>query len=184
VLLGEGSAYLVLEELSHALNRGARIYAEILGHGRSCEAYHPVAPHPDGIGYFRAIQKAMRQAQIDADQVDYINAHGTATEANDVIETKAIKRFFESHAYRLAISSTKPVTGHLLGAAGALEAVITVLALQRGELPPSMFCDPPDPQCAVRLVRQPGTSAPGLQAAISSSFAFGGTNVVLAFRRV
>ncbi|HYR57771.1 MAG TPA: beta-ketoacyl-[acyl-carrier-protein] synthase family protein, partial [Chthoniobacteraceae bacterium] len=124
VLLGEGAAYLVLEELSHALDRGARIYAEVLSHGRSCEAYHPVAPHPDGIGYFRAIQKAFRNAGIDADAVDYINAHGTATDANDVIETKAIKRFFGPHAYRLAISSTKPVTGHLLGAAGALETVI------------------------------------------------------------
>ncbi|MEI9895671.1 MAG: beta-ketoacyl-[acyl-carrier-protein] synthase family protein [Chthoniobacter sp.] len=124
ILLGEGSAYLVLEELSYALSRGARIYAEILGHGRSCEAYHPVAPHPDGLGYFRAIQKAVRQAQIDVEQVDYINAHGTATEANDIVETKAIKRFFGSQAYRLAVSSTKPITGHLLGAAGALETIV------------------------------------------------------------
>ena len=182
VLLGEGSAYLVMEELSHALNRGARIYAEILGHGRSCEAYHPVAPHPDGIGYFRAIQKAMRQAQIDADSVDYINAHGTATEANDVIETKAIKRFFESHAHRLAISSTKPVTGHLLGAAGALETVICALAVHRQEIPLTLNHTEAAPDCDLDYV--PGRSRPyPIRVAMNLSSGFGGKNSCLILRQ-
>ena len=118
ILLGEGAAYVVMEELSYALSRGARIYAEIIGHGRSCEAYHPVAPHPDGIGPHRAMQKALRRARIELTEVDYINAHGTATAANDMVETKAIKRLFGAHAYRLGISSTKPVTGHAAGRRG------------------------------------------------------------------
>ena len=182
VLLGEGSAYLVLEELSHALNRGARIYAEILGQGRSCEAYHPVAPHPDGVGYFRAIQKGMRQAKIDADQVDYINAHGTATEANDVIETKAIKRYFESHARRLAVSSTKPITGHLLGAAGALETVICALAVHRQEIPMTLNHEEAAPDCDLDYVR--GRSRPyPIRVAMNLSSGFGGKNSCLLLRR-
>src|SRR5690606_17355845 len=109
-VLGEGAGYVVLEELTHALGRGAKIYAELVAHGRSCEAYHPLAPHPDGIGYFRAMEKALKQAGIAREEVDYINAHGTATEANDVVETRAIKRFFGEHCRRLSVSSTKPVT--------------------------------------------------------------------------
>ncbi|MGB8170497.1 MAG: beta-ketoacyl-[acyl-carrier-protein] synthase family protein [Chthoniobacteraceae bacterium] len=182
VLLGEGSAYLVLEELSHALNRGARIYAEILGQGRSCEAYHPVAPHPDGLGYFRAMQKGMRQARIDAEQVDYINAHGTATEANDVIETKAIKRFFGPHAHRLAVSSTKPVTGHLLGAAGALETVICALAIHRQEIPLTLNHQDAAPDCDLDYVR--GQSRPyPIRVAMNLSSGFGGKNSCLLLRR-
>ncbi len=152
ILLGEGAAYLVLEELSYALSRGARIYAEILGHGRSCEAYHPVAPHPDGPGYYRAIQKAIREAQIDPEDVDYINAHGTATEANDIVETKAIKRFFGPHAYRLAVSSTKPITGHLLGAAGALETVVCALAVHHQEIPMTLNHAEPGEGCDLDYV--------------------------------
>lgn len=182
VLLGEGSAYLVLEELSYALNRGARIYAEILGHGRSCEAYHPVAPHPDGLGYSRAIQKALRQAKIDLEEVDYINAHGTATEANDVVETKAIKRIFGPHAQRLAVSSTKPVTGHLLGAAGALETVVCALALHRQEIPLTLNHQTPGPGCDLDYVV--GKSRPyPIRVALNLSSGFGGKNSCLILRR-
>src|SRR5687768_141120 len=122
-LLGEGAGFVVMEELGHALSRGAKIYAEVLGHGRACEAYHPVAPHPDGIGVHSAMSKALRHAGIHTIEVDYINAHGTATEANDIVETKAIKDLFGPHAYRIAVSSTKPVTGHLMAAAGAVETI-------------------------------------------------------------
>jgi 3-oxoacyl-[acyl-carrier-protein] synthase II len=182
ILLGEGSAYLVLEELSYALSRGARIYAEILGHGRSCEAYHPVAPHPDGVGYFRAMQKAIRQAQIDPEEVDYINAHGTATEANDIVETKAIKRYFGAHAYQLAVSSTKPVTGHLLGAAGALETVVCALSLYHQEIPLTLNHDEPGPECDLDYVR--GRSRPyPVRVALNLSSGFGGKNSCLVLRR-
>jgi 3-oxoacyl-[acyl-carrier-protein] synthase II len=182
ILLGEGAAYLVLEELSYALSRGARIYAEILGHGRSCEAYHPVAPHPDGIGYFRAVEKAIRHAGINPDEVDYINAHGTATEANDIVETKAIKRFFGSHAYRLAVSSTKPITGHLLGAAGALETVVCALALQHQEIPLTLNHQEPGLECDLDYVA--GRSRPyPIRVALNLSSGFGGKNSCLVLRR-
>lgn len=182
VLLGEGSAYLVLEELSFALSRGARIYAEILGHGRSCEAYHPVAPHPDGIGYFRAMQKAFRQAGISPDDVDYINAHGTATEANDLVETKAIKRFFGPAAYRLAVSSTKPVTGHLLGAAGALETVVCALAIHHQEIPFTLNHHEPATECDLDYVRNQSRPYP-IRVAANLSSGFGGKNSCLILKR-
>jgi len=182
VLLGEGAAFLVLEELTHALDRGARIYAEILGQGRSCEAYHPVAPHPEGIGYHRAMQKAFRAAGISPEDVDYINAHGTATEANDAIETKAIKRFFGSHAHRLAVSSTKPVTGHLLGAAGALETVVCALALWHQEIPLTLNHNDGGPDCDLDYVR--GQSRPyPIRVAVNLSSGFGGKNSCLILRR-
>ena len=182
ILLGEGAAYLVLEELSYALSRGARIYAEILGHGRSCEAYHPVAPHPEGLGYFRAIQKAIRNAQVDPGDVDYINAHGTATDANDIVETRAIKRFFGSHAHKLAVSSTKPVTGHLLGAAGALETVVCALALYHQEIPLTLNHEEPGEGCDLDYVR--GRSRPyPIRVALNLSSGFGGKNACLALRR-
>ena len=178
VLLGEGSAYLVLEELTCALSRGARIYAEILGHGRSCEAYHPVAPHPDGIGLFRAMQKALRDARISSETVDYINAHGTATDANDRVETLAIKRLFGAHARRLAVSSTKPVTGHLLGASGALETVVCALALHHQEIPMTQNHHDPDPECDLDFV--PGKSRPyPIRVAMNLSSGFGGKNSCL-----
>ena len=178
VLLGEGSAYLVLEEMSYALSRGARIYAEILGHGRSCEAYHPVAPHPDGIGLFRAMQKALRDAQIGSDTVDYINAHGTATDANDRVETLAIKRLFGTHAHHLAVSSTKPVTGHLLGASGAMETVVCALALHHQEIPMTLNHHEPDPVCDLDYV--PGKSRPyPIRIAMNLSSGFGGKNSCL-----
>jgi 3-oxoacyl-[acyl-carrier-protein] synthase II len=182
MLLGEGAAYLVLEELSYALSRGARIYAEILGHGRSCEAYHPVAPHPEGIGYHRAMQKALRDARISPDSVDYINAHGTATDANDVVETKAIKRVFGAHASRVAISSTKPVTGHLLGATGALETVVCALAVYHQEIPLTLNLHEPDPECDLDYV--PDRSRPyPIRAAMNLSSGFGGKNSCLILSR-
>lgn len=182
VLLGEGSAYLVLEELSHALSRNARIYAEIIGHGRSCEAYHPVAPHPDGLGYFRAMQKAFRNAEIDPEEVDYINAHGTATEANDIVETKAVRRFFGAHAYRLAMSSTKPVTGHLLGAAGALETIICALSLHHQEIPLTLNHKEGDADCDLDYVR--GRSRPyPIRIAVNLSSGFGGKNSCMILSR-
>ena len=182
ILLGEGAAYLVLEELSYALSRGARIYAEILGHGRSCEAYHPVAPHPDGIGLYRAMQKALRQSRIDPEAVDYINAHGTATEANDLVETKAIKRIFGPHAYRLAVSSTKPITGHLLGASGAMETVVCALAIHHREIPMTLNHHDPDPLCDLDYV--PDRSRPyPVRVAMNLSSGFGGKNSALIIRQ-
>ena len=137
-VMGEGGAYLVLEELGHALSRGARIYAEVLAQGRSCEAYHPMAPEPNGKGPARAMEKASRTAGIAPSAVDYINVHGTANPANDIAETRAIKSFFGAHARQLSVSSTKPITGHLLAAAGALESVICALALQNQVIPPTL----------------------------------------------
>jgi 3-oxoacyl-[acyl-carrier-protein] synthase II len=182
ILLGEGAGFLVLEELSYALGRGARIYAEILGHGRSCEAYHPVAPHPDGIGLFRAMQKAVRQSGIAPEQVDYINAHGTATEANDIVETKAIKRFFGAHAYRLAVSSTKPVTGHTLGAAGALETIICALAIKHQEIPLTLNHREPAEECDLDCVPERSRPYP-LRMVMNLSSGFGGKNSCLIMRQ-
>jgi 3-oxoacyl-[acyl-carrier-protein] synthase II len=182
ILLGEGAAYLVLEELSYALSRGARIYAEILGHGRSCEAYHPVAPHPDGIGLHRAMQKAVREAQIDISEIDYINAHGTATDANDVVETKAIKRIFGPHAHRVGVSSTKPVTGHLMGAAGALETIVCALAVHHQEMPLTLNHRERAEECDLDYI--PGQSRPyPVRAAMNLSSGFGGKNSCLILRR-
>ena len=182
ILLGEGAAYIVMEELSHALGRGARIYAEVLGHGRSCEAYHPVAPHPEGIGLSAAMRKALRQSRISADQVDYINAHGTATDANDLVETKAIKRIFGSHAQRLAVSSTKPVTGHLMGAAGALETVVCALALYHQEIPLTLNHHDPAEGCDLDYTA--GKSRPyPIRAAMNLSSGFGGKNSSLILQR-
>ena len=146
-ILGEGSAFVVLEELTHALSRGARIYAEVSGHGRACEAFHPIAPEPTGKGVFDAMNSAMRRAKISLDEVDYINAHGTATELNDLVETRAIKRLFGPHARRLGISSTKPITGHLMAAAGAIETVITALSIYHQIIPPTINLRVPDPEC-------------------------------------
>ena len=176
LLLGEGAAFLVMEELAHALGRGAKIYAEVLGHGRSCEAYHPVAPHPEGLGYYRAMQKGLRNAGVSAGEIDYINAHGTATEANDRVEALAIQRFFKGR--RVAVSSTKPVTGHLMGAAGALETVVTALALHHQMIPLTLNFSEPAPGCDLDFV--PGQSRPyPIRNAINLSSGFGGKNSCL-----
>ena len=181
-VLGEGSAFLVLEELSHALSRGARIYAEIAGHGRACEAYHSVAPHPDGIGVSRAMEKALRDAGVAPSAVNYINAHGTATPANDTAEIKGIRNYFGAHARRLAVSSTKGITGHLLAAAGALETVVAALAIHHQVMPKTTNLVVPDPECDLDLLV--GQSRPyPIEVALNISSGFGGKNSCLALKR-
>jgi 3-oxoacyl-[acyl-carrier-protein] synthase II len=181
-VLGEGAAFLVLEELSHALSRGAHIYAEIGGHGRACEAYHSVAPHPDGIGMAKAMDKALRDAGLDRSEVNYINAHGTATSANDTVEIKAIKTLFAEHACRLAVSSTKGITGHLLAAAGAMESAVTALAIHHQVIPKTTNLTLPDSECDLDLV--PFESRPyPIDVALNLSSGFGGKNSCLVMRR-
>ena len=178
----EGSAILVLETLEGALARGARIYAEVLGFGSSSDAYHLTAPPPDAGGAVRAMTWALRNARIDPDDVDYINAHGTGTPHNDAGETLAIKRVFGEHAYRIPVSSTKSMTGHALGAAGALEAVATVGAIVNQAAPPTINLDVPDPACDLNYV--PHEACPvAIDVALSNSFGFGGQNAVLVFAK-
>lgn len=181
-VMGEGSAILVLEELDLALERGARIYAEVIGFGASGDAFHMAAPAPDGEGAARCMANALLDAGIAPNEVDYINAHGTSTDLNDKYETQAIKGIFSDHAYRLAISSTKSMTGHLLGAAGGVEGAYTVLALHRQILPPTINYEHPDPDCDLDYVpNQPRPAA--IRVALSNSFGFGGTNGSLLFKQ-
>jgi 3-oxoacyl-[acyl-carrier-protein] synthase II len=172
-VLGEGAAFLVLEELTHALQRGARIYAEVLGHGRSCEGYHATDPHPEGLGYRRALEKALRQARIHPSEVDYINAHGSATTLNDPVETRAVKTVFRDHAKRLAISATKPVTGHSMGASGAIETVICALAIANGEIPPTINLSEPAEGCDLDYVPGQARAYP-VRVAVNLNAGFGG----------
>jgi 3-oxoacyl-[acyl-carrier-protein] synthase II len=181
-VMGEGAGFLVLESLAHARGRGARIYAELAGYGRSADAYHMVEPHPEGTGAVLSMERALEDAGIRPEEVDYINAHGTSTPLGDVAETLAIKRLFGEHAYRLAVSSTKSVTGHLLGAAGAVEAIATVKALAEQVIPPTANLENPDPACDLDYVPGRPRSA-SLTVALSNAFGFGGHNVTLAFRR-
>jgi 3-oxoacyl-[acyl-carrier-protein] synthase II len=173
---------LVLEELECARARGARIYAELVGYGMSADAYHMTAPSEDGDGAYRVMKAALASAGVAPDAVDYINAHGTSTPHNDRIETVAIKRCFGEHARRLAISSTKSMTGHLLGAAGGLEAGISVLALHRQFVPPTINLENPDPDCDLDYVPHTPREMP-ITYALSNSFGFGGTNGALLFKR-
>jgi 3-oxoacyl-[acyl-carrier-protein] synthase II len=179
---GEGAGIVVLENADHARRRGARIYAEIVGYGMTADAYHMTAPDPDGDGAVRAMTAAVRDAGLRPDDVGYVNAHGTSTPYNDKTETLAIKRTFGAHAPRLAVSSTKSMIGHLLGAAGGVEAVVTVLALHHGILPPTVNYDTPDPECDLDYVPNVARKVQ-VEAAISNGFGFGGTNATLAFRR-
>lgn len=181
-VLGEGAGFVVMEELSHALARGARIYAEVIGHGRACEGHHPVAPEPNGLGVFQAMQRALNRAQTELGEVDYINVHGTATEANDVVETRAIKSLFGNYANRLGISSTKPVTGHLIAAAGAVETVVTALAVHHQVIPPTINLRVPDPECSLDYVPDKARPYP-IRVALNISSGFGGKNACLALRR-
>jgi len=181
-VMAEGGAFLVLEELSHALGRGARIYAEILGQGRACEAYHPFAPQADGWGVTRAIEKALRQAQIGPDEIDYINPHGTANELNDIAEIRGIKNALGPAARRVAISSTKPVTGHPLAAAGALEAVILALVVSRQEIPPSLNLTNCRPECDLDIVSPVSRPYPA-RIALSLNSGLGGKNSCLVIGR-
>ncbi len=181
---GEGSGLLVLEEYEHARRRGARIYAELAGYGASADAYHVTSPAPEGEGGQRAMRMALKFAGMGADQVGYVNTHGTSTPQGDVAECQAINKVFGDHARKgLVVSSTKSMTGHLLGAAGGCEAVITVMALHRGVVPPTINVEEQDPECQLDVV--PNTAREKkLGAAMSNSFGFGGTNSVLLFKAV
>ena len=179
--LGEGAAFVILESADHARARGARRWATLSGWGSSCDATH--LTKPDVEGQARALRAALHKAGLQPGDVGYCNAHGTATRIGDAVEFEALATVWGGELDRLRVSSTKALHGHLLGAAGALEAVITVMALQRRHLPPNAHCDVPDPACRLNLVRELGATAPQLEAAISSSFAFGGTNSVLLFTR-
>lgn len=179
-VMGEGAGILVLEEYEHALKRGAKIYAMLSGYGANCDAYHITAPRPDGSGAARCIKLAMEDAGIDAADVDYINAHGTSTKLNDSGETNAIKTVFGEDAKRLMVSSTKSMTGHLLGASGAVEAVITAMAVKEGFVPPTVNYRVPDPECDLDVVPCKGRKA-DIRYALSDSFGFGGHNAVLVF---
>lgn len=181
-VLGEGSGVLVLEELEHARRRGAKIYAELIGYGMSADAHHITAPAEDGDGAVRVMGLAIERGGIRPDEIDYINAHGTATPYNDKLETLAIKKKFGSHARKISISSTKSMTGHLLGAAGGVEAGITALAVHRQTIPPTINLDNADPECDLDYVPYKSRVVT-IRHALSNSFGFGGTNGALLFKR-
>ncbi|MCX5917855.1 MAG: beta-ketoacyl-ACP synthase II [Deltaproteobacteria bacterium] len=181
-VMGEGSGIIILEELTRALDRGAKIYAEIVGYGLTGDAYHITAPSPDGEGAARCMQMALRSGGIAPEEVDYINAHGTSTYYNDIYETIAIKTVFKEHAQKVPISSTKSMTGHLLGGAGGVEAIFTILTLCQGIIPPTINYETPDPDCNLDYVPNVARKA-DVRLALTNSFGFGGTNAVLAFKR-
>lgn len=182
-VLSDGAGVIVLEEYVHAKRRGARIYAEVTGYGINADAYHMTAPSPGGQGAARCMQLALRDAAIDANEIDYINAHGTSTPAGDKAETDAVKLVFKDHAYKLAVSSTKSMVGHMLGAAGGVEAIFSILALRDQVAPPTINLFTPDPECDLDYV--PNEARPmRLTTVLSNSFGFGGTNGTLVFRKV
>ncbi|MBP1734914.1 MAG: fabF-2 [Deltaproteobacteria bacterium] len=181
-VVAEGSGVLILEELQRAKKRGAKIYAEMVGYGYNGDAYHITAPCPDGDGFIRCIRMALKDAQLSTEDVDYINAHGTSTKLNDYVETLSIKEVFKEKAYRTPISSTKSMTGHLLGAAGAIEAIFSVLSIRDQVCPPTINYENPDPECDLDYV--PNTARNHtINVAMSNAFGFGGTNSTLIFRR-
>ncbi len=181
-VIAEGAGMLILEELEQARARGAKIYAEMAGYGLSGDGYHMAAPPEDGVGAVRCMQMALDDADMKPADIDYINAHGTSTPLNDVVETRAIKQVFQEHASKLAISSTKSMTGHMLGGAGGIEAVFTALSLYHQLIPPTANLENPDPECDLDYV--PGTARESnIQAAMSNSFGFGGTNAVVIMKR-
>jgi 3-oxoacyl-[acyl-carrier-protein] synthase II len=181
-IIAEGGGMLILEELDQAVKRGARIYAEIVGYGLSGDAYHMAAPPEDGAGAARSMQMALRDAGMNPEDIDYINAHGTSTPLNDVVETRAIKKVFGGHASRLAISSTKSMTGHMLGGAGGIESVFTALTVHHGVIPPTINLENPEPECDLDYVPNQARERQ-VRAAVSNSFGFGGTNAVLVMKR-
>jgi len=180
-VLSDGAGVVVIEELEHALARGAEIYCELVGAGMNSDAYHMTSPSPNGEGAAECMRLAMEDAGINPEEVDYINAHGTSTPAGDIAETMAVKRAFGDHAYKVPVSSTKSMTGHMLGAAGGAEAVFTVLALRDQVAPPTINLDNPDPECDLDYVPHTAREMK-IEVALSNSFGFGGTNGTLAFR--
>ncbi|HQM85218.1 MAG TPA: beta-ketoacyl-ACP synthase II [bacterium] len=181
-VMAEGGGMLILEELGHALKRGAKIYAEMVGYGMAADSYHVTAPHPEGKGAQRSMERAIADSGMKPEDVDYINAHGTSTYFNDMLETKAIKSVFGEHAYKLAVSSTKSMTGHLLGGTGAVEAIATICAIVHDEMPPTMNYEVPDPECDLDYV----PNAPRKKVvnfALSNSLGFGGHNSTIAFKK-
>ncbi|HHY72473.1 MAG TPA: beta-ketoacyl-ACP synthase II [Bacillus bacterium] len=181
-VMGEGAGILVLESLESALARGAKIYAEIVGYGATGDAYHITAPAPGGEGGARAMKMALQDAGLKAEEIDYMNAHGTSTDYNDKYETMAVKEVFGEHAYKMAVSSTKSVTGHLLGAAGAVEAIFSVKAITDGIIPPTMNLETPDPECDLDYVPNQARKQ-AVNAVLSNSLGFGGHNVSLIFKK-
>ena len=181
-VMGEGAGILILEELEHALGRQAQIYAEIVGYGLTCDAYHMTAPPPGGEGATRAMELALKDAGLFPNQVSYINAHGTSTRANDITETLAIKKAIGDTAFRIPISSTKSMTGHLLGGSGGIEAIATVMAVKADKIPATLNIEQPDPDCDLDYVPQ-NSRAQRVDVALSNSFGFGGHNVTLAFQK-
>lgn len=181
-VLSDGAGVMVLEALEHAEARGAKIYAELVGFGWNGDAFHMTAPSEDGTGAARCMQRAMEDAGVAPEEVDYINAHGTSTPAGDIAETKAVKRAFGDHAYKLAVSSTKSMIGHALGAAGGIEAIFTVLAVQNSIAPPTINLETPDPECDLDYVPNVAREMP-IRVALSNSFGFGGTNATLCVKR-
>ena len=180
-VMSEGAAVLILEELQHAKRRGAPIHAELVGYGSASDAHHITAPPPDGAGAGACMAAALQDAGLSADAVDYVNAHATSTPIGDVSETTAIKSVFKDRAYSLPVSATKSMTGHMLGAAGAIESIFTILALRQGVLPPTINYEHPDPQCDLDYVPNEARQA-ALRVAMSNAFGFGGTNASLVFR--
>jgi 3-oxoacyl-[acyl-carrier-protein] synthase II len=181
-VMGEGAGILILERLESAIDRGAKVYAEIIGYGMSADAYHITAPSPGGEGAARCMQMALRDSGSSPSEVDYINAHGTSTKYGDEIETNAIKTVFGEHAYKIAVSSTKSMTGHLLGAAGGVEAVVTILSIYNDLVPPTINLDNPDPECDLDYVPHQARTMT-VNNALTNSFGFGGTNACLLFRK-
>jgi len=181
-VMGEGSGIIILEELEHALKRGAKIYAELIGYGMSSDAYHITAPAPEGEGGARCMKMALNDAGVKPELIDYINAHGTATKHGDELENQAIKTVFGEHAYKLCVSSTKSMTGHLLGAAGGVEAIFTVLSIYENIVPPTINLDNPDPECDLDYVPYKARKKEVIYA-MTNSFGFGGTNASLVFRK-
>lgn len=181
-VMGEGCGILILEELEYALARGARIYAEIIGYGMTCDAYHMTSPVPGGTGAARAISLCLKDAGLTPDQISYINAHGTSTPVNDPTETAAMKTALGEYAYKVAVSSTKSMTGHLLGGSGGIEAVAAVMSVANDRVPPTINLENPDPECDLDYVPNHSREMP-VEVALSNSFGFGGHNVTLAFRK-
>jgi 3-oxoacyl-(acyl-carrier-protein) synthase len=182
LVMGEGAAILMLERESHAKARGANILAELAGYGATADAFHITAPSEDGAGGARAISLAMEAAGVHPDEVSYINAHGTATQLNDISETKAIKRAFGDTAYKIPISSTKSMTGHIMGATGALEAIFCIKAIQENVVPPTIHYQTPDPECDLDYIPNEARDW-NVEVAVSNAFGFGGHNAVLVLRR-